>query len=145
MKSIDFNLSLLVLYFLSFVCKVLLAPFRERTVNPENYDSKMKFWKDVIAEYCFFIGTASFGKLELQQTFTKGHRVPLCLETVIEEMLRVKEIRFRNEYEYDPTNSWSGWALNKFWKCPLNKIKNVLSTSTETVEYVHLGVIKVRK
>ncbi|XP_075160299.1 charged multivesicular body protein 7 [Haematobia irritans] len=127
--------------------KVLFAPFRDRTVNPENYDSKMKFWFDTIVEYCFFRGKTHFCKQELQQTFTfEGSRVPACLDTVMDEMRNKGLIRARAEYESDPTNSWSGWAVHRFWKSPLNKIKCILtapkSDGKNVEEFVHLAVIE---
>uniref|UniRef100_A0A1I8NXI1 Charged multivesicular body protein 7 n=1 Tax=Stomoxys calcitrans TaxID=35570 RepID=A0A1I8NXI1_STOCA len=127
--------------------QVLLAPFRERDVNPENYDSKMKFWKDIIVEYCLFRGKTYFCKQELQQTFALGrNRIPACLDTVFDELTRLGLIRSRNDYESDPLNSWSGWAVNKFWRTPLNKVKNVFLASSlvekDLEEFVHLEVIK---
>lgn len=131
--------------------QVLLAPFRERSVNPENYDSKMKFWQDTIKEYCLFKGKPNFCKQELQQIYTKGQRVPCCLDSVIQEMQRQKLVRLRKEFEYDPENSWTGWAVNSLLKKPLywgfNKIKTQLGAhdpaKTGLVEFVHLEVIRV--
>lgn len=132
--------------------QVLLAPFRDRSVNPENYDSKMKFWKDTIREYCQFKGKPNFCKQELQHNFTKGQRVPCCLDAVLEEMQRQKLIRLRKDYEYDPENSWSGWAVNSFVKKPLSwgfdKIKVKLGAKDEAqlglIQFIHMEVIRVR-
>lgn len=131
--------------------QVLLAPFRDRSVNPENYDSKMKFWQDNIREYCFFKGKANFCKQELQDIFTKGQRVPCCLDSVLDEMQRLKLLRLRKDYEYDPANGWTGWAVNSFLKKPLNwgfnKIKKQLGAHDPNqmglVEFIHLEVIRV--
>lgn len=35
---------------------VLLNTFRPRQVNEEHYDQKMKFWKEMIENYCEFKG-----------------------------------------------------------------------------------------
>lgn len=126
--------------------QALYAPFRERSVNPENYDSKMKFWKDIILEFCLHRGTSTFSKYELLQTFSIGQRVPSCLDTVIGEMQRSGLIRPRLEYEYDPSNGWTGWAVLRFWKTPLHKIKNaVLSPNSGQQDhmFVHLTAMKV--
>ncbi|XP_058980141.1 charged multivesicular body protein 7-like [Musca domestica] len=125
--------------------QALYAPFRERSVNPENYDSKMKFWKDIILEFCLHRGTSTFSKYELLQTFSIGQRVPSCLDTVIGEMQRSGLIRPRLEYEYDPSNGWTGWAVLRFWKNPLHKIKNaVLSPNSAQQDhmFVHLTAMK---
>ncbi|XP_073838408.1 charged multivesicular body protein 7 [Musca autumnalis] len=124
--------------------QALFAPFRERSVNPENYDSKMQFWKDVIMDLCIHKGKATFSKNELLQTFSLGRRIPSCLDTVLEDMQKTSLIRPRVEYEYDPSNGWTGWAVLRFWKNPLNKIKNVVLPSTPIQqEFVHLTVIKM--
>ncbi|TMW44425.1 hypothetical protein DOY81_010492 [Sarcophaga bullata] len=130
--------------------QVLLAPFRERSVNPENYDSKMRFWQDTIRDYCLFKGKANFCKQELQHKFTKGLRVPCCLDLVLNEMQKQNLIRLRKDYEYDPENSWSGWAVNSFVKKPLSwgidKIKEKLGTidtnQQSLTHFIHLEVIK---
>ncbi|XP_023292401.2 charged multivesicular body protein 7 [Lucilia cuprina] len=130
--------------------QVLLAPFRDRSVNPENYDSKMKFWQDTIREYCLFKGKANFCKQELQSNFTKGQRVPCCLDVVLVEMQRQKLIRLRKDYEYDPENSWSGWAVNSFVKKPLSwgfdKIKEKLgaldAAQIGLIQFIHMEVIR---
>ncbi|KAM7359419.1 charged multivesicular body protein 7 [Cochliomyia hominivorax] len=130
--------------------QVLLAPFRDRSVNPENYDSKMKFWQNTIREYCEFKGKANFCKQELQHNFTKGQRVPCCLDMVLDEMQRKKLIRLRKDYEYDPENSWSGWAVNSFLKKPLSwgfdKIKEKLGATDagqfSLIQFIHLEVIR---
>lgn len=131
--------------------QVLLAPFRERSVNPENYDSKMRFWQDTIRDYCLFKGKANFCKKELQDNFTKGLRIPCCLGLVLDEMQKQKLIRLRKDYEYDPENSWSGWAVNSFVKKPLSwgfdKIKEKLgaidTNQQSLIQFIHLEVIKV--
>lgn len=131
--------------------QVLLAPFRDRSVNPENYDSKMKFWQDTIRDYCLFKGKANFCKNELHHNFTKGVRVPCCLDLVLCEMQKEKLIRLRKDYEYDPENSWSGWAVNSFVKKPLSwgfdKIKQKLgaidANQQSLTQFIHLEVIRV--
>ncbi|XP_061396251.1 charged multivesicular body protein 7 [Musca vetustissima] len=117
--------------------QALYGPFRERSVNPENYDSKMKFWKDTIVEFCLHKGMATFSKNELLHTFTVGQRVPSCLDTVIDEMKKNGLIRPRLEYEYDPANGWAGWAVLRLWKTPLNRIKNVI-LPTNTRQLGHM-------
>jgi charged multivesicular body protein 7 len=31
---------------------MLLAEFRVKSLNPENYEAKMKFWREMICKYC---------------------------------------------------------------------------------------------
>ncbi|CAD7005910.1 unnamed protein product [Ceratitis capitata] len=129
---------------------VLLAPFRNREVNPENYDSKMKFWQDMIAQYCEHEGSGCFCKRDLQLTFARGDRIPYGLDTVLSEMLYTKKIRTRADFEYDPENTWSGWAVNSFVKRPISwgwqtlksKIGIQVERDSGLLEYVHLEVMK---
>lgn len=130
---------------------VLLAPFRIREVNPENYDSKLKFWQDMIALYCEHSGTGCFCKRDLQHTFARGDRIPYGFDTVFSEMLHAKKIRTRADFEYDPEDTWSGWAMNSFVKRPISwgwqTLKGKLGLQAENdaglLEYVHLEVMKV--
>ncbi|XP_036327371.1 charged multivesicular body protein 7 [Rhagoletis pomonella] len=129
---------------------VLLAPFRPREVNPENYESKLKFWQDMIAQYCEHTGTGCFCKRDLQLVFARGDRIPYGLDTVMTEMLQAKKIRIRADYAYDPENTWSGWAMNSFFKRPISwgwqtlKSKMGLQAQIDAglLEYVHLEVMK---
>ncbi|XP_011178311.2 charged multivesicular body protein 7 [Zeugodacus cucurbitae] len=129
---------------------VLLSQFRVREVNPENYDSKLKFWQDMIALYCEHTGTGCFCKRDLQHTFARGDRIPSGLDTVFSEMLHAKKIRTRADFEYDPENTWSGWAMNSFVKRPISwgwqtlKSKVGLQAVRDAglLEYVHLEVMK---
>ncbi|XP_018785377.1 PREDICTED: charged multivesicular body protein 7 [Bactrocera latifrons] len=128
----------------------LLAPFRIRELNPEHYDSKLKFWEDMIALYCEHTGTGCFCKRDLQHTFTRGDRIPSGLDTVFSEMLHAKKIRARADFEYDPENTWSGWAMNNFVKLPISwgwqTLKSRIGLQSENqanwLEYVHLDVMK---
>lgn len=149
----------------------LFAPFRNRNLNPEHYDNKMEFWQKLIAEYGRFKGEATFSKLELLHAFSEDQQAPNCLDTVIEEMLRIKEVRLLADYEYDPANSWSGWMINQFVRKPIFWGINGLKASLERLKsstssiigdmlnrkslynaqidknvnivYIHLGVMKV--
>ncbi|XP_030382520.1 charged multivesicular body protein 7 [Scaptodrosophila lebanonensis] len=124
----------------------LFSTFRPRNLNAEaenEYVSKMTFWKNLIGRYCEFTGKAIFTQQELQIQFMRGDQLPACLGTVITDMLQQKEIRARSEYEYDPQNTWRGWAINKFVKRPLlwgwSKIKQ--SNIVEDLEWVYLDVL----
>ncbi|XP_053953751.1 charged multivesicular body protein 7 [Anastrepha ludens] len=129
---------------------VLLAPFRNREVNPENYDSKLKFWQDMIAQYCEHTGTSCFCKRDLQLVFAREDRIPYGLDTVLAEMLKAKQIRTRDDYEYDPENTWGGWVMNSFvnrpikwgWQTLKSKIGLQAQIDAGLLEYVHLEVTK---
>ncbi|KAH8240152.1 hypothetical protein KR032_011673, partial [Drosophila birchii] len=131
------------------VMQVQFAMFRSRHLSNEDYDAKMKFWKELIANYLRFCGRPVFSLRDLQLQFMRGDQLPACLDTVISEMAQRKLIRSRTEFDYDPANSWSGWLMNSLVKRPLSwswsKIKHsVVAEDLEaasTVEWIHLDVL----
>ncbi|XP_017022749.1 charged multivesicular body protein 7 [Drosophila kikkawai] len=132
------------------VMQVQFAMFRSRQLSTDDYDAKMKFWKELIADYLKFCGRPVFCLRDLQLQFMRGEQLPACLDTVILEMQQRKLIRSRAEFEHDPANSWSGWLVNSLVKRPLSwswsKIKHsVVAEDLEaaaTVEWIHLDVLK---
>ncbi|XP_020808922.1 charged multivesicular body protein 7 [Drosophila serrata] len=131
------------------VMQVQFAMFRSRHLSTEDYDAKMKFWKELIGNYLRFCGRPVFSLRDLQLQFMRGEQLPACLDTVLSQMQQQKLIRSRTEFEYDPANSWSGWLVNSLVKRPLSwswsKIKHsVVAEDLEaasTVEWIHLDVL----
>ncbi|KAH8419586.1 hypothetical protein KR222_007773 [Zaprionus bogoriensis] len=130
--------------------KVLFSAFHQRQLSPENYDTKMVFWTDLIKKHCSYFGEANFCLRELQLQFMRGEQIPACLDTVIAHMEQQKQIRLRSEYEYDPLNSWSGWLVNSFVKRPLSrswrKLKHSIIaedlSASSLEEWIHLDVLE---
>ncbi|XP_017059657.1 charged multivesicular body protein 7 [Drosophila ficusphila] len=131
------------------IMQLQFAMFRSRDLDTEDYDAKMKFWKDLIGNYLEFAGRPIFSLRDLQLQFMRGVQLPACLDTVIMEMQQRKQIRYRSEFEHDPANSWSAWLVNSLVKRPLSwswaKIKySVVAEDLEAsslVEWVHLDVL----
>ena len=68
---------------------VLFSPFREnRHVNPQSWDSKLKFWSDLLASYCKFTGRIIITPTEVPHMFQRKGRLPQCINKVLEENLR---------------------------------------------------------
>lgn len=67
---------------------VLYSPFRKREVNPEDWESKMCYWKNKIKNWCFDCKLCVFNLAKLQSTFLRNGRPASCLETVIDNMIR---------------------------------------------------------
>uniref|UniRef100_A0A1B6F3N6 Charged multivesicular body protein 7 n=1 Tax=Cuerna arida TaxID=1464854 RepID=A0A1B6F3N6_9HEMI len=130
---------------------VLYSPFRKKEVNPQDWESKMAFWKNNITQWCLDCNSTTFTESRLQAVFVRNGRPASCLRTVIEDMLRHSEImKLQDLLNQDPSSqSWSAWAVNHLVKAPLTwsftKLKESLITaadySTEE-EYVHLAVLK---
>lgn len=131
--------------------KVLLSAFHQRHLSPENYDTKMMFWTDLIKKHCIHYKKANFSLRELQLQFMRGEQIPACLDTVLSQMEQQRQIRLRSEYEYDPLNTWSGWLVNSFVKRPLSrswhKLKHSIITedlaARSLVEWIHLEALEV--
>ncbi|XP_018329837.1 charged multivesicular body protein 7 isoform X2 [Agrilus planipennis] len=90
---------------------VLFAPFRSRNANPQDWDSKLAFWRNMIELYCKESKCYKFTLPDLLKVFNRNGRSPGCLEVVINEMFKLNEIKSVSEYlEETPSKSWTGWA-----------------------------------
>lgn len=66
----------------------MFAEFRNRSVNPQDWDSKYKFWEGIIASWLSYKKQCTFNIIQLSSTFKRKGRTPLCLSTVIEELYK---------------------------------------------------------
>ncbi|KXJ82319.1 hypothetical protein RP20_CCG014339 [Aedes albopictus] len=127
---------------------VLLSEFRTRAVNPENYDSKMRFWKELIVKYCEHKGCASVSITELKRVFRRKGTSPYCLKVVFEDMMKDGRLQAKNEFDRIPQDSWGGWAMDVLVKRPLGwgfgavKDRIVGSAFDESAEFVCMDVVK---
>ncbi|KAI9579317.1 charged multivesicular body protein 7-like [Glossina fuscipes] len=129
----------------------LLSTFRERTVNPESFDSKLQFWTNLIRDYCEYKGDANFNKEELKIRFTRNGHVPACLDTVLSNMLQLKIICASEDYKLNINSNWTEWALHNFIKGPFLWVygtlkfwlnPNEMTADTHRIEYVHMDVLR---
>ena len=67
---------------------VLFAPFREKSLNPQSWDRKMKFWIQLILDNFKKSNEFVFDVNSLSSRFVRNGKKPACLETVVQEMLR---------------------------------------------------------
>ncbi|KAH8378972.1 hypothetical protein KR009_002336 [Drosophila setifemur] len=123
--------------------------FRSRNWDTQEYDEKMIFWRELIANYLKFFGRPVFSLRDLQLQLMRGDRLPACLDTVVLELQREKQIRSYSEFEQDPANSWRGWLVNSLVKRPLTwswyKLKHSIVAedleASTLVEWIHLDVL----
>ncbi|KAJ8969534.1 hypothetical protein NQ314_001717 [Rhamnusium bicolor] len=125
---------------------VLFAPLRNRSVNPKDWENKISSWKTIIKLYCESNEIYSFTLSSLKNVFIRNGRPPSCLNEVIEEMAKSREIQIIDIFLKKSSDSWSGWATDILIKRPLswsyNKIKNSIFTTVNTDQsYVHSEVI----
>lgn len=94
-------------------CDVLFAPFRAKSINPVNYDSKMQFWKTLILKYCEFKGSSTVSESELRCAFRRQNKKPHCLSLVLHEMLEAKQVQMIDEFLIVPADTWTDWAVTQ--------------------------------
>lgn len=113
---------------------ILFAPFRSRTLNPLNYDTKLHFWQQLIAKYCQHKGSASITLAELRDAFRRHHKTPAYpLVTVLQEMRDADEVRSSAQFLEAPHNSLLGWAQKCMWSAlawPVHKVAASLRPAT---------------
>jgi len=125
---------------------VLFAPFRSRTANPQDWDYKLSFWKNLICTCCTHSKVYSFKIEDLQKLLNKDGRSPGCLNIVIDEMYKSGEIKPMEQFLQKPAQTWSGWATNILIKKPIvwsySKIKDSLVAPNTNQTFVHLLAVQ---
>lgn len=67
---------------------VLFAPFRSRTINPTAWDSKIKFWTELIEQWCRHHKKILISPIEFNNHFQRNGKIPTCLASVFEDLNR---------------------------------------------------------
>ncbi|XP_067656855.1 charged multivesicular body protein 7-like isoform X2 [Haliotis asinina] len=99
---------------------VLFAPFRDRSLNPQSWDRKLKFWTHVISEDCRQNNRIIVDVKELQSRFMRNGKKPGCLEVVGAEMQRSGKLHKLSYYQKSRNSSWLGWGFNTFVWQPMS-------------------------
>lgn len=101
--------------------------FRPREVDPEHYDQKMRFWKEMIENYCEYKGSSSFSIQELKEVFKRKGTSPYCLDTVVNQMLTDGNAQDKSTFMSSSQKSWGQWTVDVFFSKPVswtfNKLK----------------------
>lgn len=117
---------------------VLFAPFRNRSVNPHDWDFKYAFWKKLITDTCVYNKVYTVTLDELQKLFNINGRSPACLNVVYEEMYKRGELKQLEQFLQKPAQTWRSWITETIVKKPFiwsyNKIR-------DTVKSPSLGVL----
>lgn len=131
----------------------LFAPFRAKSVNPVNWESKMTFWKNLIKEYCVAKGSALVSIQELRNSLQRNGHKPHCLDTVVDHLLNEGVAQRKEQFMQPPQHSWSGWAMHKLVKAPLqwgfDRVKERIVTTNgsaddgERMQFIVTEVAKV--
>ncbi|KAK9308660.1 hypothetical protein QLX08_001494 [Tetragonisca angustula] len=125
----------------------LFSPFRSKSANPQDWISKYKFWQNLIYEWLKHTKRISFSITDLNSAFKRRGCTPLCLATVVEELLRTNEIIPEIEFLKEPCESWTAWSIDIFIKKPLtwsfSKVKSYVGNNeNKETKYIHLEIVK---
>ncbi|XP_050312703.1 charged multivesicular body protein 7 [Anthonomus grandis grandis] len=125
---------------------VLFAPLRNKSVNPKDWEDKISTWKTVIRVYCETNNVYCFTLASLNSVFVRHGRPPPCLNEVIADMVRNREVQPVEVFLQKTTSlSWSGWLSEVVIKGPLKwsyyTMKNVMVQNANG-QYVHLDVVR---
>lgn len=116
---------------------VMLNNFRPRDVNQEHYDQKMRFWRDMIENYCEYKESSQCSIQELKKAFTRKGTQPYCLQEVLNHMIADGSVTNKNEFMKQP-KSLAGWAVDSLLVKPLSwgfgKIKEKLISNAPDEE-----------
>ncbi|XP_013174497.1 PREDICTED: charged multivesicular body protein 7 isoform X2 [Papilio xuthus] len=105
----------------------LFAPFRIKTANPESWDMKMKFWSEMVRQYCRHRTDPVISAADIKFAFQRKGRTPACIDIVIEEMYRNGELSPISKYLQILHNGPEGWAM---WGARIAFKPAVLAVST---------------
>ncbi|XP_013135875.1 PREDICTED: charged multivesicular body protein 7 isoform X2 [Papilio polytes] len=89
----------------------LFAPFRIKTANPESWDMKMKFWSEMVRQWCRHRTDPVISAADIKFAFQRKGRTPACIDIVIEEMYRNNELSPISKYLQILHNGPEGWAM----------------------------------
>lgn len=88
----------------------LFAPFRIKTANPESWNMKMKFWSDMLRQWCRCRKNPVVSAADAKAAFVRKGRTPACLEIVVEEMFRNGDLSPITKYQQILHNGPEGWV-----------------------------------
>ncbi|OAD53989.1 Charged multivesicular body protein 7 [Eufriesea mexicana] len=126
----------------------LFSPFRSKSANSQDWVSKYKFWQNLIYEWLKHTKRSSFSIVDLNNVFKRKGCSPLCLVTVVEELLRKNEIIPEIQFLKEPCETWAAWSIDIFVKKPLtwsfSKVKNYVINNeiNKDTKYIHLQIVK---
>ncbi|XP_059044810.1 charged multivesicular body protein 7 [Achroia grisella] len=87
----------------------LFAPFRIKTANPESWDMKMKFWSDMLRQWCRSKKDPIVSAADAKFAFQRKGRTCACMDIVVEELYRNGELSPISKYPQILHNGPEGW------------------------------------
>ena len=98
--------------------RVMFAPMRNKELNPESFNSKIKFWTELIHKWCTVHNRCSFTLGQLEKDFQRDGSTPHCLADVLGEALKSGKIVDTKRFTSNlvPQESWGSWAKSIGWR-----------------------------
>lgn len=97
----------------------LFSPFRTREANPQDWESKLHFWKSSIWQWSRATKRGCFSVNEVLTAFQRNGKTPQGLRTAVNELLRQKELVKFSDFGELEDSKWLTWGLNVLVKKPL--------------------------
>ncbi|CAG9789832.1 unnamed protein product [Diatraea saccharalis] len=88
----------------------LFAPFRIKAANPESWDMKMKFWSDMLRQWCKYKKDPIVSAADFKFAFQRKGRTPACIDIVVEELFRNGDLSPVSKYQQILHNGPEGWV-----------------------------------
>ncbi|XP_052754967.1 charged multivesicular body protein 7 isoform X1 [Galleria mellonella] len=88
----------------------LFAPFRIKTANPESWDMKMKFWSDMLRQWCRCKKDPILSAADAKFAFQRKGRTCACMDLVVEEIYRNGDLSPISKYPQILHNGPEGWV-----------------------------------
>lgn len=123
----------------------LMYTFRPKQVNPDQYNFKMIFWKEMIERYCEYKGSSTFTIQELKEVFKRKGTSPYCLNDVVNQMISEQNVQDKESFMSSP-QSWTQWTIGKItspvsWS--FNKLREkVWGSSAPDTVFLSKNVLK---
>jgi charged multivesicular body protein 7 len=131
------------------VMAAMMYTFRPRDVNPEHYEQKMQFWKDLIECYCEYKGAPTITINELKDVFKRKGTSPYCLQEILNQMMYEGNLQDKSAFMEQPKVTWGSWMVDSLIFKPaswgFNKIKERIVGSTANPDSVFIVKSSVQK
>ncbi|KAH9518345.1 hypothetical protein Btru_016483 [Bulinus truncatus] len=96
---------------------VLYSPFREKSLNPQSWQRKLRFWENLLSEIALEQGLVSFDLQALPKMFERKGITPKCFDTVIAELVRSGKVK--SIEHFTSSSSWLSWGFERLVKQPI--------------------------
>ncbi|VDP40537.1 unnamed protein product [Soboliphyme baturini] len=115
----------------------LLAAFKSRDLNPQNYDAKMNFWVEAVESSCRRLCNPVITCRELKARFRRNTQIPAGMIDVIKHMCRVGKLVPQKVFE-NRNQGWMSWAIEKLIKNPYCYFFNYRSDDQDDVNAAYV-------